>query len=167
MTESEYVSAWDLNARQHLEDGDYEWLCDLKFVKRYETVMEIGCGSGCSTLTFLRKGFMVMAAEISSEAIATTRNLLDSEGWDISVIDSSENQVSFDGTDAALWNVDVISRFEAVEMVLDNLPIDLLVLCNPGGAMKETITKREADILLRHGFAEDEIAYNLQNHMPY
>ncbi len=47
MKPEEYVVAWNNNAKQHFDDGDYEWICNQ--IPQYRNVLEIGCGSGYST----------------------------------------------------------------------------------------------------------------------
>ena len=33
--EKDYISRWNSNAKQHFDDGDYEWICDF-IKKKYE-----------------------------------------------------------------------------------------------------------------------------------
>ena len=36
MFEKEYISRWTLNAKQHFDNGDYEWLCD--FIQQFYVI---------------------------------------------------------------------------------------------------------------------------------
>ena len=162
MTESEYITAWSLNAKQHFEDGDYEWLCD--FISPYKTILEIGCGAGYSTLAFLLREISVLATDINQAAIQTTYNLLCEYDQDAEIV---EGTASFGASDALIWNVDVVHSGDFVKAVLNELRINLVVLCNPGGAMRPEITKREADLLFQHGFLEEEVNGHLQQGNGY
>ena len=65
----EYIANWTLNAKQHFDDGDYEWLCDIiqqcfpeESCKR---ILELGCGAGYSTLVFLLRDYSVISVDIN------------------------------------------------------------------------------------------------------
>lgn len=162
MTESEYITAWSLNAKQHFEDGDYEWLCD--FISPYKTILEIGCGAGYSTLAFLLRGIRILAIDVNQAAIQATCDLLRKYDKGAEIVAET---ASFNASDALLWNVDVLNVIDSVKNVLSGLRVDLIVLCNPGGAMKSDITVREANLLFQHGFSKEEVNGHLQQGNGY
>lgn len=151
MTEQEYVSCWEVNAKQHFNDGDYTWLCD--FIKNNvgsnHGIVEIGCGAGYSTLSFAQSNFTnIVAIDIKQQAIDATVQLL--EEYNIYL-----NIKTVQG--------DLIHQQEAIADLLkkNEFPVDIIVLCNPGGNLNPNITIREYNLLRQFGFMEGEINQKL------
>ena len=59
-----YARNWDRgNAAKFEEDGHYEWMAS--FVDGYETVLEIGTGTGQGTRALLEEGHTVISIQLS------------------------------------------------------------------------------------------------------
>lgn len=168
--EKDYISRWNANAKQHFEDGDYEWICNLinesSELKSCHRIFEIGCGAGYSTLMFAIKDFAVVSIDINEVAISSTKKLLEEYDYDVNNIDTNLDKGST--ADVCLWKVDLIHQFSEVRkaiMAQEEYPIDLIVLCNPGGQLTTDITKQEYNYLVWGGFTEEEICsnYNMGN----
>lgn len=163
----EYISNWTLNAKQHFDDGDYEWLCDLiqqcfpeGSCKR---ILELGCGAGYSTLVFLLRDYRVVSVDINDEAITHTDTLIKKHDFtsEIKTIDGPD----FSQADALLWKKDLVEEWGLVYALTKQQesikPIDLIVLCNPGGNLTRELTPREQDLLKSGGFSCEEICDNI------
>lgn len=150
MTSKEYVESWELNAKQHLEDGDYEWVCDQ--IKPYHGVLEIGCGVGYSTEILLAREHQVLSVDSNEHAIQRTKEQLND--WEAQI---ATTMISFDQSDAWLWNLDTVRYRDMVIEVVRELPINLVLLCNPGGNLDPKLRKYEAELLQQYGFTSDEI----------
>ena len=168
--EKDYISRWNSNAKQHFDDGDYEWICNLinesSELKSCQRIFEIGCGSGYSTLVFAMRDFDVMSIDVNEVAISSTKKLLVEHDYDVNIIDMNTDRVST--ADVCLWRVDLIHQFSEVRKAIiaqEEYPIDLIVLCNPGGQLTTDITEQECRYLLWGGFTKDEICsnYNMGN----
>lgn len=162
--EKNYVSHWKINAQQHYNDGDYHWLCSLLNNPPYHTILEIGCGAGYSTLAFLQRQFKVISIDSNHEAIESTNNLLKEQGYSVDMI--SEGSRNLDNADAILWCVDLIHETRKIKQLIcaqGKAPINILVLCNPGGQLTTNITKQELKYLLWGGFSQEEIVENCQH----
>lgn len=151
MTEQEYISCWSLNAIQHFHDGDYTWICD--FIKsnigNNHGLVEIGCGAGFSTLCFIQNGFNnIVAIDTKPQALDATAQLLQEHN-------AYENVITVQG--------DIVHQQEEIANLIreNGFPVDLIVLCNPGGNLNPNISMREYNLLRRFGFDEDEINQNL------
>ncbi len=135
-----------MNAKQHFDDGDYEWLCDFinRFVGEGCGIAEIGCGAGYSTLSFLHNGFDVAAIDTNPEALKTTMQLLQKHEYHNSI---------------ATAQFDAIHEMNGIVHFLDGnkFPVDLVVLCNPGGILNSDLSQAEYKLLRMFGFEEDEI----------
>lgn len=165
MAEEDYISRWNANAKQHFNDGDYEWICDLinkaPALQSYHRILEIGCGAGYSTLVFAIRDFSIMAIDVNEAAINCTKDLLEEYDCDTRIINSNEDLV--DGVDVCLWKVDLIHELSQIKAVIseqEEFSIDLIVLCNPGGQLTTDITNQEYKYLLWGGFTETEVLSN-------
>ena len=66
IAEKDYISRWKVASKQHFDDGDYCWVCDLIKDPPYHRILEIGCGAGHSTLSFLQKQNRIEGAKTHS-----------------------------------------------------------------------------------------------------
>lgn len=73
VAEEDYISRWNVNAKKHFDDGDYEWICDLINIdsafQSYHRILEIGCGAGYSTLMFAIRDLSIMAIDVNEAAL--------------------------------------------------------------------------------------------------
>lgn len=108
--EKDYITRWSVNAKQHFEDEDYEWICDL--INKIPTkqpcsrILEIGCGAGYSTLTFILRDFYVLAIDINGEAIKDTKTLIERHNCDAQIIELETD--IFTDVDSNLWKIDLV-----------------------------------------------------------
>lgn len=165
----EYINKWTLNAKQHFDDGDYEWLCD--FIQQCfpngtcKRILELGCGAGYSTLVFLLRDYRVVSVDVNDEAIAHTDALIKAHDYtsEIKITDGPD----FSHVDALLWKKDIIEEWGLVYALTRQQasinPIDLIVLCNPGGNISREITPREYELLRSGGFSSEEVCDNIRN----
>lgn len=161
--EEEYISGWTLSAKQHFDDGDYEWLCDTiqqcfpdGSCKR---ILELGCGAGYSTLVLLLRDYRVVSVDINAEAVKHTDALIKNHDY-ASIIKTTGDSDNGD-TDALLWEIDIVHKLDQIkkwaELQGPQNKIDLIVLCNPGGKISEVFTQRELELLQWGEFANEEI----------
>lgn len=163
--EEDYILRWNANAKQHFDDGDYEWICDLinkdLTLHSYHRILEIGCGAGYSTLAFALRDFSIIAIDVNEAAINCTKDLLEEHDYNTRILNSNDD-ISAD-MDVCLWKVDLIHEFSRIRAVISEqgaFPLDLVVLCNPGGQLTTDITNQEYKYLLWGGFTTNEILSN-------
>lgn len=151
--ETTYAMQWTETAKQHFDDGDYEWVCDIASRKNGSGVIfELGCGTGHSTFAFVIKDFKVISIDCNGEAIKSAQSLLEEYDYNVGDIYDTDS-------DVILWKVDLVHETPVIANYikgLENKP-DYLVLCNPGGCLINGITQREYDMLRKFGFSEEEI----------
>lgn len=63
----EYANKWNNSAQHFGEQGDYEWLADQ--LEGFETILELGCGTGQSTLALIRKAHNVIAVDKNAHCL--------------------------------------------------------------------------------------------------
>lgn len=78
MTAEQYAKEWEENS-SHFEKHGYYTL-PLERLGKPKTVMEIGCGSGRSTLALAKKGHRVVAVEINETAARSAHEFLSGHG---------------------------------------------------------------------------------------
>lgn len=75
----EYSEKWNSSAEFFYKNNDYYWMVD--HLRDYHTILEIGCGTGYSTLAMLEKGHRVIAIDNNPECIAKAKELIDKNGY--------------------------------------------------------------------------------------
>lgn len=150
--ETEYIFRWSINAKQHFDDGDYNWLCDFidNYAGEVHSIIEIGCGAGYSTLAFAQNCFDVVAVDIDPQAIEATRRLMQKN--------KAQDSVS-------TIQGDIVHQMEEFVKIFRTSEFSgaLIVLCNPGGNFAPHITIGEKNILCQFGFDESEINQKIAN----
>lgn len=146
MTPEEYIDAWNLNAKQHFDDGDYEWICDRirQIPSKINKIFEIGCGSGYYTLTMVLRDFDVVSIDANGSAIEATQKLIAEHDY-IPVEDF-----------AKFIQADIVHDYEKIKDELASNPCDVILLCNPGGSPKTNLTMQEEKWLRWGNFTDDE-----------
>lgn len=152
ISQEQYIDAWEHNAKQHFVDGDYEWVCNQ--INHYKTVFEIGCGAGYSTLALAIKQHNVLSIDLNPVALQSTISILKNNHFDAEL---ASHTIDFGHTNIWLWECDVVSNCDTVAAIVNQLPIDLILLCNPGGNLDPELRKCEANLLLKCGFSLSEI----------
>ena len=157
LKQEEYIEAWNNNAKQHFDDGDYEWICDQ--IAQYGNVLEIGCGSGYSTLVLVLRDHKVLSVDVNAKALQVTKELIIKNDYEAEIATTS---IEFNMFDAWLWNIDAVGNRESLIQVVNQLPIDLILLCNPGGNLDPNLRVNEVNLLKQYGFSQGEIDQNFR-----
>lgn len=74
-----YSEQWNVSAKYFYDAGYYSWMAD-KLIG-YETVLEIGCGTGYSTLALVEKGYKVITIDKNPECMKKAKDLLRKKGY--------------------------------------------------------------------------------------
>ena len=147
-----YLEKWSLNATQHLEEGEYEWICS--FLKEYVCILEIGCGTGDSTRVFATLGHKLLSIDNSDIAIKKTESILEEYDFDYEIV---VPPIDFRDNDVLLWNADIVEHKDIIIENIKRLKIDLVLLCNPGGNQNAFLSESEREILIKYGFSEEKM----------
>lgn len=68
MTPEEYANEWHASATRMAANGHYAWM--VQQLGAATTVLEIGCGSGASTLSLVRAGMVVLSLDVNEFLIS-------------------------------------------------------------------------------------------------
>ena len=63
-----YANQWDVSAQFFYEKGYYSWMAQR--INKFQTVVEVGCGTGYSTLALVENGHKVIAIDKNRDCIA-------------------------------------------------------------------------------------------------
>lgn len=153
MTEKEkYANEWNNSAEYFSEHNSYKHLAAQ--ISRYKTVLEIGCGTGQSTLALLKEGHSVIALDQNPYCISKAHNLISASQYSIkdSLCELTENSVCF-------IECDVTDKANVNEL-LSGANIDIVICWNVGTYWD---IEKEEDIfpkMLQYGLTIEQIRQN-------
>lgn len=82
--QKQYVKQWKNNAQYYYDNGYYKWM--NSHILKCDLLLEIGCGSGLSTLTLLENGHKVIVIDENIECLKETKKLLESNNFSTQII---------------------------------------------------------------------------------
>lgn len=138
-----YAENWQKDTIEMNSNGLYDWMSEQ--IKGYKTILEIGCGSGVSTLNLLKRGHEIISVEFNKHCIEMTRKLLTKNGYKkIKIINEqiSENNC-----------INLLKKIKC--------EFDLVICWNPGGSASLTedeISNKVKDLYL-NGYKEPLIGF--------
>ncbi|MBQ5866113.1 MAG: class I SAM-dependent methyltransferase [Oscillospiraceae bacterium] len=141
--ESEYAVQWFSSAEFFFEKGYYRWMCEK--IKDYETVLEIGCGTGHSTLALLQSGHKVIAIDKNPECLLAAKKLIENNSVDTS------NVIFLQGDIA-----DHVFR----ECTLTEYSFDVVVCWNVGTAWKIGTLNQYMPYFAEYGLTRGQVLAN-------
>lgn len=137
--QKKYVKQWKNNSQYYYDNGYYEWM--RSHILECNLILEIGCGSGLSTLTLLNNGHRVIVIDENIECLKETRKLLESNNYETQIIerqgiiqadkygykfDYLKIKNSFEKKKVLLIQGDVLDDIHLVEW-LNNIKIDCVL----------------------------------------
>lgn len=73
-----YATQWNESAKYFYETKRYQWMSEK--LDEYDVVLEIGCGTGFSTLALVEAGHVVLAVEKNPDCIKKAKALIEQNG---------------------------------------------------------------------------------------
>lgn len=144
----DYINRWNVNAYQHYLDGDYNWAASLVKKTGVNYIIEIGCGTGYSTLALANNNIHSLSIDSIPEALDKTKSLLKTESISVGYLDDESKS----GVLLKQWDI-----FEDYNELLEfSKYVELIYICNPGGCLDLKLSQSEIDIL-KWGQYTDEV----------
>lgn len=153
MTEKEiYASEWNTSAQYFYNQNSYKHLSS--HISSFQSVLEIGCGTGQSTLALLESGHSVIAIEQNQNCIEKARKLIEMSGFSI-----AENAKNLPPKTVCFIECDITTpHFEL--NVLPNIAPDVVICWNVGTYWDKEKTNDVIPKLLDYGLSPQQIAEN-------
>jgi SAM-dependent methyltransferase len=140
--ELKYAEQWDISGKYFYDSGYYSWMTDK--LKSFKSIVEIGCGTGYSTLALIEKGHTVIAIDKNKDCLEMAKKLLVQNGY--------SNQAIFLEGDVA---VDDFRKF-----IVDNYSFDAVVCWNVGSYWSRQMIKFYLPYMLEYGLNQQQIMGN-------
>lgn len=122
-----YSEQWNVSAKYFYDAGYYLWMANK--LEGHEIILEIGCGTGYSTLALVESGYKVIAVDKNPECMKKTKDLLREKGYINGEVTFVIGDVAFDETrnklvsgyefDAVIcWNIGTYWNRKMIESYL-------------------------------------------------
>lgn len=145
----EYAQQWNTSAKYFYDKEYYNWMCSK--LPKNSVVMEIGCGTGHSTLSLLENGHKVVSIEKNEECISQAKQLITKNDYSIgkTIVDA----------DAIFVNTDIATE-EFYAEVLPKIEIDIVICWNVGTYWDKEMMQFYLPYLLQYGLNPYQIKEN-------
>lgn len=142
-----YAHEWEQSAQHFSKQGDYDWLA--KQLSEYPTVLELGCGTGQSTIALLKQNHKVIAVDKNPDCLDLAEILLYS-----SAISSAQKSNLLQFVEADYADYGFVSSF------LPQCSFDVIACWNVGTAGNANVVAEYPEILSYFDFSQAEIQKN-------
>jgi len=147
----EYAEQWKESSELFYENNDYFWMCEQ--IKQYNTVLEIGCGTGHSTLALIEKGHKVIAIEKNKYCLEKSKELIHKNGYIV-----GEVQEDINNCDVIFVLSDICA--EDFIQTINILSFDIIICWNIGTYWSEKMINQYMMKLLEYGLTFSQIKDN-------
>ena len=138
-----YADEWDVSAKHFYDNGYYTWMQHA--IGDFDTILEIGCGTGYSTLSLIENGHKVIAIDKNSECIKKARNLIESSSVDEGEIVFLEGDITDD---------------EFRNTLLSSFKFDAVICWNIGSYWSKEMVEFYLPPMLEYGLSLEQIVEN-------
>lgn len=146
-----YANQWDASADNLDINNGYSWMCDC--VKDYFRILEVGSGTGQSTLALLNAGHKVVSIEVNEYCVKATEDRITKAGYKIST-----NLSNIDTADLILLHSDISDNALCDE--LKQLNLDLFLCWNIGSYWSKEMIQEYSYKMQLYGLTVPQIKEN-------
>lgn len=140
-----YAEQWNLSEKYFYEKNRYHWMANK--LEGYDTVLEIGCGTGYSTLALVELGHTVIAIDKNPDCIKKAKELVEKNG-------KSDRVIFIEGD---------ITDEKFRQTLNENCEFDIVVCWNVGTAWTEGMLEKYLPYLLEYGLNILQIQNNQES----
>lgn len=146
-TQEIYSQQWSINAEHFNNNNSYLWMCGK--IHEYKTVLEIGCGTGQSTVALLKNKHKVIAIEKNIFCIEKAKTLISDAGFKVGTVENLEDD----------FDVLIIHK-ELLELAnfINQYSFDIVVCWNVGSYWDEKMIRYYEKHMLKYGLTLDQIS---------
>ena len=156
MTQKEnYALEWNKSAQFFYDHNSYKHLSDQ--IRKYKTVLEIGCGTGQSTLALLEAGHAVIAVDQNPYCIVKAKQLIEEFGYTITedITKISPRTVCFIECD--------VTDMSFEQNILPNISPDIVICWNIGSYWDKAKLNDAVPKMIEYGLTPEQISANTES----
>ena len=156
MTKKEkYALEWNNSAQYFYDQNSYKHLAG--HISKFNTVLEVGCGTGQSTLALLEAGHSVIAVDQNYYCIEKAKLLIKSSGYSIkeSIDELKPKTVYFIECD--------VTEPDFFQNILPDLSFDIVICWNVGSYWDKPKLENSIPKMLQYGLNIDQIKQNIES----
>lgn len=134
-----YANEWEITSKKIFENSYYSWMCS--FINKNSKVLEIGTGTGYSTLSLVKSGHSVVSVDQNPECLRLTKERLNKEGIEATIIlrekirdlggkykiEYSSINNEYDENKVILIEGDMLNDTHLINWILSCSPFDAIV----------------------------------------
>lgn len=139
----EYAEQWNVSSKYFYDNGYYAWMA--KKLVNYNAILEVGCGTGYSTLALIEQGYKVIAIDKNLSCITKAKELLDRSNV-------KDNQVIFVEGD--------ITDEQLRRTLLSSYAFDVIICWNVGSYWNKDMIRHYLPHMLEYGLNVQQIQAN-------
>ncbi len=139
----QYAEQWNCSAQFFYDKKYYQWMCE-KLIG-FKTVMEIGCGTGYSTLALLNSGHKVIAIDKNHECIMAAKKLIADNGH------KKDDIIFLEGD---------VADLQFREQTLSKYACDIVICWNIGTYWDKQMIQFYVPYMLEYGLNTSQIKQN-------
>lgn len=150
-----YALEWNNSAQYFYDHNSYKHLTN--HIKKYKTVLEIGCGTGQSTLALLEAGHSVISIDQNIYCIEKAKKLIQTSGYCI-----CEDVSNLPPKSVCFIECDVTSnRFELE--ILPSISPDVVICWNVGSHWDKAKVNDAVPKMIEYGLSPEQISENTES----
>jgi SAM-dependent methyltransferase len=138
-----YAEQWNTSSQFFFDKKYYQWMCEK--LTEFKTVLEIGCGTGYSTLALINSGHKVVAIEKNPECIIVAKKLIADNGY------TKENVIFLEGD---------VADAQFREQTLVKYSCDIVICWNVGTYWSKQMIQYYVPYMLEYGLSISQIKEN-------
>lgn len=146
-----YSKDWQLSAEHFYSNNAYEWMAGN--ISEYTFILELGSGTGQSTVSLLENNHKVICIEKNEYCIRKAKKTIRSNGYSY-----SDNIDKYDEVDVIILNIDICDLDVSQHPVFKD--IDVVICWNVGTHWSKEMLSRYSPEMQRYGLTVSQIMEN-------
>lgn len=149
-----YAEQWNNSSYNFYDNGSYFWMCEQ--IKKYHTILEIGCGTGQSTLSLVEKGHKVICIEKNNFCIEKAKLLLKKKGYTIGTIECGLVDCDVVFLASELFDANLLNS-------ISHISFDAVICWNIGSYWNKSMLQYYMPYMIEYGLTQEQIYSDLES----
>ncbi len=149
-----YAEQWNNSSDNFYKNSSYFWMREQ--IKKYNTILEIGCGTGQSTLSLLEKGHKVIVIEKNNFCIEKAKLLLEKKGYIIGTIECGLLDCDVIFLESELFDT-------STSNCISHISFDVVICWNIGSYWDKSMREYYVPYMIEYGLALEQIYSDIES----